>query len=92
MKKIILKILLVADILAFIIYFVCSQLLVKYDTVSGVMTDGFDRVLTEAPLFFRVPGLAEEWAGLRWFVADAACAFVLIVIAYLLLSKITGKK
>ncbi len=91
MKKIFLKIILGIDVLAYIVYVVCSLFLVRYDTVSGITTDGFGRILTKAPLFFQSTGLMEEWAGLGWFVVDTVCAFVLIGIAYLLFSVITDR-
>ena len=92
MKKFLLKILLAIDVLAIIIYQVCALFLVKYDTVSGVTTDGFGRVLTKAPLIFQSQGLMEEWAGLGWFAIDTICSFVLLIVAYLLFSEITDKK
>ena len=92
MKKLFLKILLAIDVLAFILYAVCALFLVKYDTVSGITTDGFGRVLTKAPLIFQSQGLMEEWAGLGWFAVDTICSFALIGIAYLLFCAITDRK
>ena len=91
MKKLFLKILLAIDVLAFIIYAVCSLFLVKYNTVTGITTDGFGRILTKAPLIFYSQGLMEEWAGLGWFAVDTICSFILIYVAYLLFKKITDK-
>ena len=93
MKKFLLKTLLAIDVLAIIIYQVCALFLVKYDTVSGVTTDGFGRVLVPAPALFSSPYLSiEEWAGLGWFAVDTICSFVLLIVAYLLFSEITDKK
>ena len=86
------KILLAIDVLAIIIYQVCALFLVRYDTVSGVVTDGFGRVLTKAPLLFQSQGLMEKWAGLGWFAVDTICSFALLIVAYLLFHKITDKK
>ena len=92
-KKIFLKILLAIDVLTFIIYLVCAELLVKYNTVTGIVTDGFGRILVPAPALFRSKYLGiEEWAGLGWFAVDTICSFVLIIIAYLLYKGITNKK
>ena len=93
MKKTFLKILLAIDVLAIIIYQGCALFLVKYDTVTGVTTDGFGRVIVPAPALFRSAYLGiKEWAGLGWFALDTICSFVLLAIAYLLFSKITDKK
>lgn len=92
MKKLLLKILLAIDVLTIIIYEVCATFLVKYNTVSGVTTDGFGRVLTKAPLIFQSQGLMEKWAGLGWFAVDTICVLVLLGVAYLLFSGITEKK
>ena len=92
-KKLFLKILLVLDVLAFIIYSVCATMLTKYNSVTGVVTDGFGRVLVPAPALFRSSYLGiEEWAGFGWFIVDTICAIVLIFIAYLLYETITDKK
>ena len=81
------------DVLAIIIYQGCALFLVKYDTVTGVTTDGFGRVIVPAPALFRSAYLGiKEWAGLGWFALDTICSFVLLAIAYLLFSKITDKK
>jgi hypothetical protein len=92
MEKIFLKILLAIDVLAIIAYQVCALFLVKYDTVLGITTDGFGRVLKKAPLIFRSQGLMEEWAGLGWFAVDMICSFVLFAVAYLLFTSITDRK
>ena len=92
MKKLLLKCLLVLDILVFLFYAVCSLFLVRYDTVSGVATDGFGRVLKKAPLILQAQGLMEEWAGLGWFVVDTICSLGLIFVAYLLFTTITDRK
>ena len=92
-KKFFLKTLLVIDVLAIIIYQVCAIFLVRYDTVSGVMSDGFGRTLVPAPALFRSAYLGiKEWAGIGWFAVDTICSFVLLAVAYLLFSKITDKK
>ena len=91
-KKLLLKILLAIDVLAIIIYEVCSWFLVRYNTVTGVTTDGFGRVLTKAPLIFQSQGLMEEWAGLGWFAVDTISSLVLLYIGYLLFKKITDRK
>ena len=92
-KKLFLKTLLAIDVLAFVVYVVCSDFLVRYNSVTGVMTDGFGRVLVPAPALFRSSYLGvEEWAGLGWSAVDTICSFVLLGIAYLLFKKITDRK
>ena len=91
MKKLILKILLVVDVLAFVAYFVCAEFLIKYDTRTGVVYDGFGRMLTEAPAVFSAAGLFKEWAGLGWLVVDTAASFILLYLAYVLYKAATKK-
>lgn len=92
MKKFFFKLLLIIDILAFIIYAACATFIARYDTLSGITTDGFGRVLTKAPLFFYSQGIMEKGAGLGWFVVDTICSLSLIAIAYLLFGKITENR
>ena len=88
MKKLLLKILLAIDVLAIAIYAVCSQFLVRYDAVSGVMTDGFGRTIVEPPIFFKLYLHIGEWVGLGWFIIDTIGFWIAISIAYLLYKKI----
>ena len=93
MKKLFLKILLAIDVLGLVIYEVCAMFLVHYNSVTGVMTDGFGRVLVPTPALFASSFLGiEEWAGFGWFAVDTICSFVLLGIAYLLFTAITDRK
>lgn len=91
MKKVIYKIFLIIDILVFLFLIFFSQFLIRHDAISGTNVDGFGRVLTSAPIMLQSTGLMEEWAGFGWFLADTACALVLIGIAYLLFKAINKK-
>ena len=92
MKRLFFKILLAIDILAIVVYTVCSQFLVKINSVSGVMTDGFGRTIVEPPLFFRWYLCIGEWVGLGWFIVDTIGFWISIYIAYLLYQKIKETK
>lgn len=93
MKKLFLKILFAIDVLVILVYTVCAMFLVHYDSVTGVMTDGFGRVLVPAPALFASDFLGiEEWAGFGWFAVDTICSLVLLGIAYLLFTTITDRK
>lgn len=91
MKKLFLKILFVADVLAILFLVVCSLFFRRYDSVTGVVTDGFGRMLTEAPAFLQSQGLMENWAGFGWSLVDSVCALILIFIAAVLREAIWGK-
>ena len=91
MKKLILKFLLVIDILAFVVYFVCAEFLIRYDTQTGAVRDGFGRMLTDAPAILSVAGLSKEWAGFGWFVVDTSVSFILLYFAYALFKAATKK-
>lgn len=88
MRKVFLKFLLGIDILVFAAYLICAEFLISYNAVTGVMSDGFGRELTEAPAIFSVIGLFKDWAGFGWFVVDTTVSFALICIAYLLFKAI----
>lgn len=92
MKKLFFKILLAIDVLAIIIYSIFAHLLTKVDYESGVMTDGFGRLIVEPPLFFRWYLQLGEWVGLKWFIVDTIGFWLAIFIAYSLFSAITDKK
>ena len=92
MKRLILKTFLVLDIFVFLTLTVFSQFLIRYNTVSGITTDGFGRELKDAPMILKSTGLIDEWAGIIWFLVDTFCAVSLIVIAYLLFQAIIDRK
>ena len=92
MKKLILKILLTLDVLAIIVFEVCSVFLRKYDWDASIVTDGFGRVLKETPKWLRAGVGLEEWAGFGWAVADGLVVLALIGVAYVLREKIWVKK
>lgn len=77
MKRIFLIVLLGIDVLTFAILSILSQFIVKVNTTTGEMCDGFGRVIMPAPML--VGG--GEWVGLKWFVIDTAVALLLIGIA-----------
>lgn len=92
MKKLVFKIMLVIDLLAFVVLSFCTQFITKYDSETGIITDGLGRVLTEAPRIFRAQGLLSEWAGVKWFAIDSVCAFVMLAVAYFLFLAIRDDK
>ena len=92
MKKLIFKILLAIDILAIVIYAVCSFFIVRYDAVAGVMTDGFGRAIIEPPLIFRWYLCIGEWVGLGWWIVDMIGFWTAVFFATFLYNKIKDKK
>lgn len=82
------KILLAIDVLAIAIYGVCSFLIVRYNAVTGVMTDGFGRVIIEPPVFFEWYLCIGEWVGLGWFIVDMIGFWVAVTVATILYKKI----
>ncbi len=92
MKKLLLKILLAIDVLAIAIYAVCSQLLVRYDAVSGVMTDGFGRTIVEPPILLKGYLGIGEWVGLGWFIVDNIAFWTAVCVAIILYKKIKDNK
>lgn len=92
MKKLLLKILLAIDVLAIAIYAVLSHFLVKVDSVSGVMTDGFGRVISEPPIFFKWYLCIGEWIGLGWWIVDTIGFWAAVIVAITLYNKIKDSK
>ena len=80
------------DILAIVVYAVCSFFIVRYDAVAGVMTDGFGRAIIEPPIFFKLYLHIGEWVGLGWWIVDTVGFLVAISVAYVLYEGITEKK
>ncbi len=91
MKKIFCTILLVLDVLSFLILGFLSQFLIKVDDVTGLVTDGFGRILSDTPYLLQKVGLY-EWAGIKWFIIDSICGWAMIAIAYFLFTAIWGNK
>ena len=92
LKNLILKILFGIDVLIIVIGGVCSSLIVKYDVATGIASDGFGRTITEAPLYFRIPGVFDKWAGIGWLLFDTICGWILIWFAYILYKAFSNKK
>lgn len=89
--KIFLAILLVIDIGALLFLVINSQFIVSYDKITGMMIDGFGRVLYPAPPLLQMAYIY-DWPGLKWYAIDWVCGFALLYIAYLLFHGITYKK
>ena len=92
MKKLLFKILLGIDVLAIVIYAVFSHFLVKVDSVTGVMTDGFGRVISEPPFLFKWYLCLGEWVGLGWFIVDMIGFWAAVIVAITLYNKIKNNK
>ena len=92
MKTLLFKILLGIDVLAIGIYAVFSQFLVKVDSVTGVMTDGFGRVISEPPFLFKWYLCLGEWVGLGWFIVDMIGFWAAVIVAITLYNKIKNNK
>lgn len=90
MKKLFCKILLAIDVLAFLLLAIFSQFIKVFDAYTGVMTDGFGRVLSKTPPILRTAGIY-EWAGSGWSAIDTIVAFALILIAVFFCEQITDK-
>ena len=91
-KKIFLKILFGIDVAVIVIYSVCATMLVRTDSATGIMTDGFGRVITEPPFLFRWYLCIGEWVGLGWFIIDTIVFWGLVAVAWLLFNAISEKK
>lgn len=92
MKKLFFKVLLAIDVLAVAVYAVCSFFIVRYDTVSGAMTDGFGRVIVEPPILLKLYLHIGEWVGLGWFIVDMIGFWVAVYVATILYKKIKDNK
>lgn len=90
MKRVFFKILFCVDILAILFGSVGTALIRKYDFEAGTVTDGFGRMLVEAPGFLRSSGV-DVWAGFGWSVVDLVGYGILILIAAELREKIWVK-
>ncbi len=91
MKKIFCIILLCLDVLTFLVLCILSQFIIKVDAVTGVTTDGFGRILSNTPWILRMAGM-HEWPGVKWFIVDSICGWLLIGIAYILFMTIEGDR
>lgn len=89
--KIFLVILLVIDIGAFLYLIINSQFIVGYDNATGMITDGFGRILYPAPPLLQMARIM-DWPGLKWYVIDWVFSVTLIYIAGLSFHFITKKK
>lgn len=89
--KIFLSILLAVDIITFLILLVNSQFIVGQDPVTGMMTDGFGRILYPTPFLLQMASIM-DWPGLFWYAIDWIVAAVLVTIASLLFHGITKRK
>lgn len=92
MKRLCLKILFVLDVAAIAIGSVLSMFLTKYDSVTGIVTDGFGRVLIKTPWFLRRYVQAEMWAGIGWFAVDTVCFWVLVAVACIVYARLKDTK
>ncbi len=88
-RKIICSILLIVDVAAFLYLAVMSKYIVQVDAGTGIVRDGFGRVLERAPIIFWY--VFDEWAGLQWFAVDSVVAIVLILLGYLFYNGIIKK-
>ena len=89
MKKIILRLIFLVDVAAVIIYGVCSTLIEKCHIVTGVVTDGFGRILKPTPILVRYLLYMRNWAGFKWFVIDTVCFWALVIIGVIFYHSIT---
>lgn len=92
MKKIVLKILLGLDVAALIVLIIYSQFLIRVNSDLGIITDGFGRELSRAPVILRMTGVIDDWAGIGWFIVDLVIGIALLTIAYFLFVAATDKK
>lgn len=88
MKKIFFKFLLVIDVLALVVFGVCSSLIERCHVATGVMTDGFGRILKPTPILVQFIFYMRNWAGFKWFITDTIIFWSLVFIGYILFQTI----